>query len=72
MVRQMIPTAIGLALMVPSIVAIAAVFALAVALELQVRVVEEPYLLSAQGRPYRDYAARTGRFVPKVGRLPRS
>ena len=65
----MIPTAIGLALMVPSIVAIAAVVALAVALELQVRVVEEPYLLSAQGRPYRDYASRTGRFVPKLGRL---
>ena len=67
----MIPISIGLALMVPSVVAIAAVVALAVALELQVRVVEEPYLLAAQGRPYREYAARTGRFVPKVGRLAR-
>lgn len=65
----MIPTALGLAMLVPSPVAIAAALALAVALELQVRVVEEPYLLRAQGDLYADYAARTGRFVPGVGRL---
>lgn len=58
----MIPTALGLALMVPSAISIAAVTAVVIALELQVRVVEGPYLLQAQGRTYRDYAAKTGRF----------
>ncbi len=65
----MIPTALGLAMLVPSPVAIAAAVALAIALELQVRVVEEPYLLRAQGDAYAVYAARTGRFVPGVGHL---
>lgn len=65
----MIPTALGLAMLVPSPVAIAAVVALAVALELQVRVVEEPYLLRIHDDAYRWYATRTGRFVPWVGRM---
>ena len=65
----MVPTALGLALMVPSAVSIAAFVALVVALELQVRVVEEPYLLRVQGERYREYASRTGRFVPGIGRL---
>jgi protein-S-isoprenylcysteine O-methyltransferase Ste14 len=65
----MLPTSLGLVLMVPSWVAIAGFIALFVALELQVRVVEEPYLRHAQGRRYADYAARVGRFVPGVGRL---
>ena len=63
----MIPTALGLTLIVPSWVAIAGLGALVVALELQVRVVEEPYLLRAHGGRYRTYATRTGRFVPGVG-----
>lgn len=65
----MIPASIGLGLMVPSWVAIAGVVALVVALELQVRVVEEPYLRHAHGEAYESYAARVGRFVPGVGRL---
>jgi protein-S-isoprenylcysteine O-methyltransferase Ste14 len=65
----MLPTALGLALLVPSWVAIAGLLGLAVALELQVRVVEEPYLLRVHGDSYADYAARVGRFVPGVGRL---
>lgn len=68
----MIPTALGLALLVPSVVAIAGPLGLVVALELQVRVVEEPYLLRAQGETYARYAARVGRFVPGVGRLSRA
>ena len=64
----MIPASVGLALMAPSVVAIAGVLALLVALELQVRVVEEPYLLRAHGARYAAYAARVGRFVPGVGR----
>ena len=39
------------------------------ALEIQVRLVEEPYLLAIHGEAYRAYAAVTGRFVPGVGRL---
>ncbi|MBA2240309.1 MAG: isoprenylcysteine carboxylmethyltransferase family protein [Solirubrobacterales bacterium] len=67
----MIPTGLGLTLMVPNAVALAGLLALVIALELQVRVVEEPYLLRAQGRSYADYAARTGRFVPGIGKLSR-
>lgn len=65
----MVPTALGLAMMVPSVISIGAVVALFVALQLQVRVVEEPYLLRVQGDAYCDYASRTGRFVPGVGTL---
>ncbi|MGE0068067.1 MAG: isoprenylcysteine carboxylmethyltransferase family protein [Solirubrobacterales bacterium] len=65
----MLPTALGLTLLVPSWVAILGLVGLVVALELQVRVVEEPYLLKAHGRTYAAYAARVGRFFPGVGRL---
>lgn len=65
----MLPTALGLTLLVPSWVALAGLAGLLVALELQVRVVEEPYLLQAHGGAYADYAARVGRFVPGIGRL---
>jgi protein-S-isoprenylcysteine O-methyltransferase Ste14 len=65
----MLPTSLGLVLMVPSAVAIVGFVALGVALELQVRVVEEPYLQRAHGTTYAEYASRVGRFVPGVGRL---
>jgi protein-S-isoprenylcysteine O-methyltransferase Ste14 len=65
----MIPASLGLALMVPSAVALAGLAALVIALQLQVRVVEEPYLLRTVGVDYRSYAARVGRFLPGVGRL---
>ena len=67
----MLPTALGLTLLVPSWVAIVGFVGLLIALELQVRVVEEPYLLRAHGDSYAGYAARVGRFVPNVGRLRR-
>jgi protein-S-isoprenylcysteine O-methyltransferase Ste14 len=65
----MLPTALGLTLLVPSWVALAGLAGLLLALELQVRAVEEPYLLSVHGAAYAGYAARVGRFVPGVGRL---
>ena len=65
----MIPTSVGLALLVPNVLALVAVAALALALELQTRLVEEPHLLESHGSSYADYAARVGRFVPGVGRL---
>ena len=66
----MLPTALGLTLLVPSWIAIAGFVGLLVALELQVRVVEEPHLLRVHGASYASYAARVGRFVPGLGRLP--
>jgi protein-S-isoprenylcysteine O-methyltransferase Ste14 len=65
----MLPTALGLTLLVPSWVAIAGLVGLVAALQLQVRVVEEPYLLRAHRDAYSSYAARVGRFVPGIGRL---
>jgi len=65
----MIPTVLGLVLMVPNVLAIAAIVCLVIALELQVRLVEEPYLLRTLGDAYAAYAARVGRFVPGVGLL---
>lgn len=66
---SMVVALAGLALLTPNTVALAAVGALIGALELQVRRVEEPYLLAAHGAAYRGYAARTGRFLPGLGRL---
>jgi protein-S-isoprenylcysteine O-methyltransferase Ste14 len=63
----MLPTVFGLVLMVPSVIAIAAFITLLVALELQVRLVEEPYLRQVHGRAYVEYAATVGRFVPGLG-----
>ena len=65
----MAATGVGLALMVPNVVSVVGVALLMAALELQVRVVEEPYLRSIHGAPYARYAAATGRFVPGIGRL---
>lgn len=65
----MIPTGCGLALMVPNAVALVGFVALLAALELQVRVVEEPYLVRTHGSDYLSYAARVGRFCPGIGTL---
>lgn len=67
----MIPAFAGLALLVPNVLALAGVAALVAAVELQVRRVEEPYLLDAHGARYAGYASRVGRFVPGVGALGR-
>ncbi|GAA2724696.1 hypothetical protein [Cellulomonas aerilata] len=56
--------------MVPAVTSAAALTALVVAVQLQVRAVEEPYLAQVHGERYRAWAARTGRFVPGVGRMP--
>jgi len=64
-----LPATLGLALLVPNVVALVGLATLWVALEIQVRLVEEPYLLRAHGDAYRQYAARVGRFVPGLGRM---
>jgi protein-S-isoprenylcysteine O-methyltransferase Ste14 len=63
---------VGVVLMVPTWVSVAALVALVAAVQLQVRSVEEPYLLAVHGAEYADYAARTGRFLPGIGRLAAS
>jgi protein-S-isoprenylcysteine O-methyltransferase Ste14 len=63
----MLPTVFGLVLMVPSALAVAAILTLFIGLELQVRLVEEPYLLEVHGDAYVSYSARVGRFVPRLG-----
>lgn len=57
-------TAAGLTLMAPTVVGAAGLAALVLALEIQVRGVEEPYLVRTHGDAYRAYARRTGRFIP--------
>ncbi|MBP2326152.1 protein-S-isoprenylcysteine O-methyltransferase Ste14 [Kibdelosporangium banguiense] len=59
----------GLTLLVPNIVALAGFALQLIAVELQVRVVEEPYLRRVHGDAYVGYGSRVGRFVPGVGRL---
>lgn len=65
----LLPTSIGLALIVPNALALAGLVTLLAAIEIQVRLVEEPYLLQTHGEEYRRYAAAVGRFVPGIGRL---
>ena len=60
----------GLALAVPNAVAAAGLAAMVLGNELQVRRIEEPYLDHIHGTAWRQYAARTGRFLPGLGRLP--
>ncbi len=65
----MIPSFMGIALLAPNAVTIAGAILLMVALELQTRLIEEPYLTRIHGEQYTVYAARVGRFLPGIGRL---
>ncbi|MEO3765120.1 hypothetical protein [Streptomyces sp. B5E4] len=47
---------------------LAALIALVVAIQLPVRVVEEPYLTAVHGDAYAAHTARAGRFLPGIGR----
>ena len=46
-------TSLGLTLMVPNLAAVAALLTLVAAVQLQVRAVEEPYLVAVHGEGYR-------------------
>jgi protein-S-isoprenylcysteine O-methyltransferase Ste14 len=65
----MLITATGLAMIIPNVISILGLVALFVALEVQVRLVEEPYLRTVQGAEYRAYAQSAGRFAPGIGRI---
>lgn len=58
---------VGIALVTPNLIAMVGFALLLLTIELQVRVVEEPYLAAKHGDTYREYTARVGRFVPGVG-----
>lgn len=63
---SMVLAFVGVALMVPNVVAWAAVALLIVGLEVQVRFVEEPYLARVHGDRYETYMRRAGRFLPRI------
>lgn len=65
----MILASLGMALACPTPPALVAPLLLVIALELQVRFVEEPYLARIHGAEYLAYARRVGRFVPWFGKL---
>lgn len=58
----------GLVLLLPNVVTVSAFASMFIAVELQVRFVEEPYLLRTHGDQYASYTARAGRFVPGLGK----
>lgn len=62
-------TSIGLGLMVPNLVSLAATAVLIASIQAQVRAVEEPHLVRVHGTAYYVYATRVGRFVPGLGLL---
>ena len=65
----MVTVQVGLTVVVPTWLSLASTICLITAVELQVRLIEEPYLLQVHGDAYRTYAAKTGRFVPGIGRF---
>ncbi|TQR87758.1 isoprenylcysteine carboxylmethyltransferase family protein [Mycobacterium hodleri] len=68
----MLVFATGIALMVPNVVALAALALLVASIEVQVRVVEEPHLMRVHGDSYQSYGQVVGRFLPMLGRLDRT
>jgi protein-S-isoprenylcysteine O-methyltransferase Ste14 len=64
----MVVFAAGQLLVVPSVWSAAAVVVLVLGVELQVRVVEEPYLERVHGPAFAAWCATSGRFAPALGR----
>jgi protein-S-isoprenylcysteine O-methyltransferase Ste14 len=64
----MLVTVTGIALAIPKVLAGILLALTVCALEIQVRAVEEPHLRATHRQEYAAYLARTGRFVPGVGR----
>jgi Ca2+/H+ antiporter, TMEM165/GDT1 family len=62
----MVVATAGTLLMVPTLIAVLAAVLLVVAVQVQVRAVREPLLASLHGQRYLEYAARTGRFLPRI------
>ncbi len=67
----MLVSAAGVVLLLPDRAAIGAYACLLVAIELQVRYAQEPYLVATHGESSLDYTRQVGRFVPGLGRTLR-
>ncbi len=59
---------VGFLLVIPNPLSLAALLVTLLGIEMQVRLVEEPYLLIGHGEQYRQYSVNAGRFVPGVGK----
>ena len=64
--------ALGLFLMVPNPIAVAAGLCLFLGFQIQVRTVEEPNLRGVFGEDYVRYGERVGRYLPGIGRFRRA
>ncbi|MGO8873864.1 MAG: methyltransferase family protein [Acidimicrobiales bacterium] len=69
MFSSMMLVGISAAVAVPNALTIMSATVLCAGLDVEARVVEEPYLRSSLGERYLAYARSTGRFVPWLGRL---
>jgi protein-S-isoprenylcysteine O-methyltransferase Ste14 len=58
----------GLALIWPNLASLFGFVAFVIGVQLQVRFVEEPWLIAQHGDAWRSWARRVGRFLPGVGR----
>ena len=63
----MLISAIGFTAMVPNAWAVAGLIVSFIGVQMQVRLVEEPYLETAHGKAYQKYLASVGRFLPRLG-----
>ena len=59
---------LGYALVIPNLWVLLAMVLVFVGVQIQVRFVEEPYLLTLHGEKYQSYAASIGRFLPALGK----
>jgi putative Ca2+/H+ antiporter (TMEM165/GDT1 family)/protein-S-isoprenylcysteine O-methyltransferase Ste14 len=66
----MVVATAGTLLMVPTLVAVLGAVVLVAAVHIQVRAVREPILARLHGEEFLAYAARTGRFLPRVRITP--
>lgn len=64
----MVAVSAGVALMAPNAVALLGLVCLVAAMQIQVRVIEEPYLRRVHGESYHRYTASAGRFLPRLER----
>jgi protein-S-isoprenylcysteine O-methyltransferase Ste14 len=65
----MIIATVGITAMTTTWAQLLVLTAVILGIELQVRVVEEPYLRATHGDEYTAYASRAGRFLPGIGKV---
>ena len=66
----MLLVGIGFVILVPHILMVFCALVSYVGFEIQVRRVEEPYLLSVHGESYDAYCRKVGRYFPRLGAAP--